>query len=192
MTFARASGYAENYTAAHESRTHLYGQARFDFPDNHIEADNRLAWLLGSLHEHQGADTRYVHLVRDEQATVESFVKRWTGDPPEPSGPSPLARARRRWQSRHPGSSIVTSFAYGILIRGQPWGVEQREEIARFYVRSVNANIRHFLRDKPSMTVCLENAEDDFVAFWHWIGALGDLKAALSEWSTPHNQSKGR
>lgn len=189
LTFARSSDHARNYTAAHESRSHLYGDGRFEYPDDHIEVDNRLAWFLGSLHERCGWEARYVHLLRDEQATVESFVKRWTADPPAPSGTSPIARVRRRWRSRHPGASIVTSFAYSIILRGTPWSIEEREQIARFYVRTVNANIRHFLRDKPSMTVRLENAEDDFVAFWHWIGAQGDLETALGEWSTPHNQS---
>jgi hypothetical protein len=77
------------------------------------------------------------------------------------------------------------------LPRSTPWCTEEREEIAGFYIQTVNANIRHFLRDKPSITVRLENIIDDFAEFWHWIGAKGDLEAAIREWSTVHNESRG-
>jgi hypothetical protein len=77
------------------------------------------------------------------------------------------------------------------LPRSTPWCTEEREEIAGFYIQTVNANIRHFLRDKPSITVRLENIIDDFAEFWHWIGAKGDLEAAIREWSIVHNESRG-
>ena len=38
-----------NFTAAHESRKSLVGGARLAYPDRHIEADNRLSWILGRL-----------------------------------------------------------------------------------------------------------------------------------------------
>lgn len=177
--FTRASQHAGNYTAAHESRSHLHSKQRLDYPDGHIEVDNRLTWFLGLLHERLGSNASYVHLVRDEEATVQSFVRRWTGDPPPSSGRSPLARPLRRGRSRHPGPPIVTSFAYSFLIRTEPWPVDEREAIVRFYVQSVSANIRHFLRGKPSMTVRLERAREDFAVFWHWIGAQGDLASAI-------------
>ena len=42
-TFACACRHIENYTAAHESRSHLAGPERFAYPEDHIEVDNRLS-----------------------------------------------------------------------------------------------------------------------------------------------------
>jgi len=55
----------------------MYGEERLNYPQNHIEADNRLSWLLGRLDEKYGDDAFYVHLKRDENATAASFVKRY-------------------------------------------------------------------------------------------------------------------
>jgi hypothetical protein len=48
-TFIKAAGHIRNYSAAHESRTEELGHARFAYPNFHIEADNRLSWLLGRV-----------------------------------------------------------------------------------------------------------------------------------------------
>ena len=53
QTFARACAHVSNYTSAHESRSGLLGDAHFDYPDNHIESDNRLSWMLGRLDRKQ-------------------------------------------------------------------------------------------------------------------------------------------
>ncbi|MHC4834220.1 MAG: hypothetical protein ACYTFH_10095, partial [Planctomycetota bacterium] len=47
MSFERACSHITNYSAGHETRSGFLGQRRFDYPQNHIESDNRLAWLLG-------------------------------------------------------------------------------------------------------------------------------------------------
>ena len=78
-TFAKACGHISNFTCAHESRAGMLGDARFDYPANHIEADNRLSWLLGRLDEKYGDDAVYVHLLRDENDTARSFTKRYSG-----------------------------------------------------------------------------------------------------------------
>jgi ferritin-like protein len=49
MTFIRACQHITNYTAGHETRSTLLGEARVAYPDQHIEADNRLSWMLGKL-----------------------------------------------------------------------------------------------------------------------------------------------
>ena len=43
---------------------------------NHIEADNRLSWLLGRLENTFGNDAFYVHLNRNIEDTIASFSKR--------------------------------------------------------------------------------------------------------------------
>lgn len=50
-----------NYTAGHETLRPRLGDERFAYPAYHVEADNRLAWLLGRLERHYGKDAFYVH-----------------------------------------------------------------------------------------------------------------------------------
>lgn len=64
-TFVKACEHITNFSAAHESRTGLLGAARLDYAGNHIEADNRLSWLLGRLDRTYGNAAFYVHLRRD-------------------------------------------------------------------------------------------------------------------------------
>ena len=75
-TFAKASAHATNFTAAHESRSHMTGPRRFAYAQGHIEVDNRLAWNLGRLDRAYGDTAHYVHLLRDPQAVADSFVGR--------------------------------------------------------------------------------------------------------------------
>ncbi|EKD59997.1 MAG: hypothetical protein ACD_54C01008G0001 [uncultured bacterium] len=63
--------------------------------------------------------------------------------------------------------------------------------IAEDMIDTITANITHFLRDKTKvMSVQMETVEQDFPAFWHWIGAKGDLNAAMAEWSVRHNATE--
>ena len=69
-TFDRACRHMTNWTAGHETRSHLTGPDRFAYPPRHIEADNRLSWMLGRLEQAYGADAAYVHLTRDAEAVA--------------------------------------------------------------------------------------------------------------------------
>lgn len=60
----------------HESRLTMVGKGRLDYPENHIESDNRLSWLLGCLDKKLGDSTFYVHLSRNVDKTIESFSRR--------------------------------------------------------------------------------------------------------------------
>lgn len=162
MTFAAACRHITNYSSAHESRVSMVGTKRLSYLPAHIEVDNRLAWFLGRLDQTYGDKAFYVHLRRDDEATARSYAGRW-------------------W----PGSLGYT-FAKGIYLY-LPQGTD-RLAVARDLVVTVNTNIAQFLRGKSnSMTVTVENAETDFARFWHWLGAEGDLTAALAEWRVRHN-----
>ena len=164
LTFIKACRHIDNYSAGHESRSTFTGERRLAYPDNHIEADNRLSWLLGRLHESYGDRAFYVHLRRQVQDTADSFVKR-------------------------SGFGIMQAYREGILMGGQP--EQSRPELARDYIETVESNIRLFLHDKPNtMSFRLENAPSDFHTFWNRIGAAGDLDGALGEWSVSHNASE--
>ena len=63
-------------------------------------------------------------------------------------------------------------------------------EIALDYCHTVNSNIEAFLQDKSrKMRFTMENAADDFRAFWALVGAEGNLQAALAEWDQQYNAS---
>ena len=134
-TFHRACRHVANYTSGHELNTRELGPARLHYPENHIEVDNRLSWLLGRLDETFGDHCFYVHLLRDEQLTAESFD--------------------RRWAVRY---SIIRTYAEGVLRRK-----DQTEAICLDCCRTVNANITQFLRDKTrTMTFRLEESVGAF------------------------------
>lgn len=164
VTFVRAAGHAENFTAGHETRSHMVGQDRFDYPPDHIEADNRLGWMLGRLAESSAPGDRYVHLLRDPEAVARSF----------------LARFDR---------GIMRAYHSDILMRSARLSSNVEPiEFCRDYVGTVNGNIRHFLKGRENvMEVHLERLPEDFATFWDWIGACGDKEAALRECRVAHN-----
>lgn len=162
VTFAKACEHFTNFTSGHETRSGLLGADRFAYPVRHIEADNRLSWLLGRLDAAYGDNAFYVHLTRNRVDTANSFSK----------------RADR---------GIMKAYqAPGILMHLDRQADPM--QVALDYVDTVTENIRHFLRDKQHvMEFALENSEAAFPVFCERIGAQGDLAAALSEFSTRHN-----
>ena len=163
LTFVRACEHITNFTAGHETRAGLLGAERMAYPERHIEADNRLTWLLGRLDAAFGDRALYVHLKRDPEAVAASFRRRWN---------KPAMRAYRK----------------GILLDLDPGSDPMA--VARDYVDTVERNIELFLRGRPqAMVVELEAAARDFPRFWERIGATGDLEAAIAEFSVRHHES---
>ena len=161
MTLIEACKHITNYTSAHESLCTNISATRMNYPDNHIEADNRLCWLLGRLDQTYGNDAFYVHLQRDKNATAESFTHR-------------------------DGIGIMQAYREGILMDYE--NTFSAHEIASDYIDTVETNIRLFLKDKThQMNFMLETAREDFTQFWKNIQAEGELDAALSEWDTNYN-----
>ena len=76
VTFSKACGHIVNFTSGHETRWGQAGDERIEYPDNHIEADNRLSWILGRLEQRYADDAYYVHLLRDPEETAKSFARR--------------------------------------------------------------------------------------------------------------------
>ncbi|MDP0490312.1 MAG: hypothetical protein Q7Q71_04595 [Verrucomicrobiota bacterium JB023] len=164
-TFAKACSHIENFTAKHESRTHLLGESRLNYPPNHIEADNRLSWLLGRLDETYGDSAFYVHLTREREQVAESFVKRYD-------------------------SGIIEAYRGKGIMLNLPDNSNPLD-VARDYCETVDSNIRLFLRDKSmKMNIQLETIEVGFRDFWEKIGAEGDIEGAIKEFSIRHNASK--
>lgn len=172
VTFARACGHALSHTSGHETNAGRIGAARFSYPDQHIEVDNRLSWFLGDLgRRFSPTRTLYVHLTRDREEVARSFVA--------------------RWDSAY-AASIIRAFANGIVMEGRAWPEQRRIEVCQAYVDTVTANIEHFLATQPHhLHVSLKTAERDFAAFWDRCGLEGDREAALAEWTVRHNATKG-
>lgn len=166
-TFARAAAHATNFTAAHESRIHAVMPKRLDYPDQHIEVDNRLFFYLGLLDETFGKDAFYVHLTRDPKQVARSY--------------------RDRWEFR---GTLGRGWARMVMLRKQT-SPELAVNVTEDMVDAINAGIRLFLRDKPNqLQVALEDCPDAFLRFWDAIGAEGDREAAAAEWGTRHNASR--
>ena len=162
-TFIKACSHITNYTSAHESRSTLIGEQRLAYPPNHIEADNRLSWLLGRLDKIYGDDALYIHLTRNEMDTAASFSKR-------------------------SDFGIMRAYREGILMSAS--ANNSALEIAEDYIHTVETNIELFLKDKTNVIPFhLENAQIDFTRFWKKISAEGDFSAALKEWETTYNAS---
>jgi hypothetical protein len=162
-TFVKACEHITNFTAAHESRMHLVGKDRLAYPENHIEADNRLAWFLGRMEKTYGDNAIYVHLTRDTLKTARSFEKRYN-------------------------FGIIEAYKEAVL-----YGCAETTapiDVCLDYCDTINSNIEAFLVNKThKMNFALENAIEDFKTFWQLIGAEGDLDAAIQEWEVPYNAS---
>jgi len=169
--FIKASKHIENFTAGHETLTRLIGPGRFDYNDNHIEADNRLSWDLGKLQEIFNDEPFYVHLKRDRDKVAESIMRRYY----------------------QPGS-IIDAYCAGIKkTPPEKLNKQQRLDACYSYIDTVNANIEQFMSGKSkTMTINLENIHSDFHEFWNNIGATGNIDSALKEFSIKHNPSTKR
>lgn len=166
-TFYRACSHITNYTAAHESRVSLLGPDRLDYPDHHIEVDNRLSWFLGRLERTYGNSAFYVHLTRDREAVAESFIRRYD-------------------------KGIIKAYRDGVLMRESRHRLRllNPQDLCLDYIDTVTANIEAFLEHKPhKISLSLESALDEFCEYWEMIEAEGDLNAALAEWRVRHNAS---
>jgi hypothetical protein len=165
VTFIEACRHISNFSSAHESRSHLLGADRLNYPANHIEADNRLSWLLGRLDETYGGEAFYVHLTRNVRDTAASFAHRYD-------------------------NGIIKAYRGTGIIMGLPETTD-RMTVALDYCKTVNSNIEAFLKDKPKkMQFALEQASRDFPIFCNSIDAVVRMDAALSEFDIRHNASE--
>ena len=117
-TFIKACKHIKNYSAGHETRLTNTGAERLAYPENHIEADNRLSWFLGRLDKKYGDTAFYVHLRRNSNDTAISFAKRID-------------------------FGILEAYEKGILMHEQH--ILAAEEIANDYIETVESNIALFL-----------------------------------------------
>jgi len=166
-TFAQSCGHSTNYTSGHETRAQYIGIERFNYPDFHIEADNRLTWFLGPLDEKFADAAIYVHLIRSREDTIASLSK------------------QTEWKG-----GIMKAFGHGILMNDRDYSDDEWREIAGFYYDTVNNNIKYFLTGKPHViTIQTESPISGIQQLWDIAGIDGDFRRAISEWDTRYNAS---
>jgi len=170
VSFAKACSHITNFTSGHETRSWEIGDGRLLFPPNHIEVDNKLTWMLGSLDKKYGGQAYYVHLIRNRTDVVNSWGRLWNHS-----------------------FSNVRFFAEGVL-SNVPDLISQNEKsaIGEFHYDVANSNIELFLKGKPNaITIRFEDIESGFKQFWLEIGAEGRLDQALAEFAIRYNSQLG-
>ena len=132
-----ACQHISNFTAAHESQAKVFGDKRLDYPDQHIEADNRLSWHLGQLDKKYGDEPIYVFMKRDRDKVAKSFTNRYYT------------------------KSIIDAFCEGIRMRpAEHLSPQELEQACYDYVDTVNSNITHFLKDKSCLLYTSDAADE--------------------------------
>lgn len=156
-TFARACRHIDNYTVGHETAKGY----DLEYPQQHVEVDNRLAWFLGRL---AGRYPRayYVHLLRNREEVAGSFARRGAAEPAK------LLHGFMR--------SIKQGRTAGLLAE------------AFELVDTVDANLREFLQHRPHVTVRIEDPAEPLKRMWREIRARGDLAAAMAALDETHNR----
>jgi hypothetical protein len=200
-TIARAFGHAVNFTSGHETRANFV-DGRLDYPDQHIESDNRLCWFLGSLDRRYGERARWIHLTRDPDEVIESYWRRWerivanrrvTAIVRHPARSGTWFREWLRDPTSTHRTSIVQAFGYHVVMSLEPLTSAERRDVCALYVRTVTDNVESFLAGRPGVSrVRVEHFADDFTAAWRAIDAEGSLEAALSDLTIRYNRAPGR
>ena len=183
-TFARACDHITNFSSGHETNIAAIDD-RLRYPDQHIEVDSRLAWFLGELGATYPEAVVYVHLLRDDDAVVRSYMKR------VPDVWSRRGRVVDSWR-RATGRRRLTigdAFSHGIIMR-QRLNVGELERALHVMVQTINSNIVEFLRNRPHITITIADPEAPFRRFWSLIDARGDLTQAIDEFTVRYNASR--
>lgn len=160
-TFARACSHITNFTSGHETQSGQYA-GRLTYPDQHIEVDNRLAWMLGPLGDRYGDEPVYVHLQRNYEDVLDSYKRRTDSN----------------W-------GILPAFAHGVI---QSPECGDYEQATRLMLDTIRSNITQFLSDKSKVIrVRIEHPHEGLNRLWDLIGATGDRNAAHEELGRRYN-----
>lgn len=154
-TFVHACRHIRNFSVAHESAAYneaFWKTGELSYPDNHIEVDNRLSWLMPMLAAQYGDAAYYVHLIRNEEDTARSL-------------------RRRR---------VTRNFLRLVYSTKQKLHLDSLDA-GRIYYHTVNGNISAFLANKPHTVIHIEEPHKAFDEFWHAIGATGNATRAHAD-----------
>ena len=171
-TAAAAAAHLTNYTSAHERTPLLRAQAPLTFPDQHIESDAGLTFLLRPLADRlpPGEAVLFVHLQRRRAEVVRSWVKR--GPRIGPARWAPIGLRVKDATKLSPAQwHTACELCHDAMI-GQ---------IQTFLSTRAKSEVAH---------LWLHEAEASWPAILDRIGAEGDLAASAREWRTQHNATR--
>ena len=134
-----------------------------EYPDSHIEIDNRLGWFLGRLDKNYKDEPTFIHLKRNPEKVANSCLNRFN-------------------------TGIMRAYHKRILLFKPE---ASKFDICMDYVKTINSNIESFLKDKTKkMEVHVENFEEDYKKFWNLINAEGNLNESIKQLYKKHNPSR--
>lgn len=165
-TFSKACKHIKNYTSAHESRINIV-RNKFHYSKYHIEIDNRLSWFLYFLDQYNSKKTFFVHLFRNEQDVINSFVQRKGGH-----------------------KSLLNNFIKGICYQKDT--NQNRQIFAKRMIKTIKYNINNFLVDKNYMNIQIEKGVEQFPKFCKIINASVDIEKATNEFKKFYNQGNSQ
>ena len=162
VSFHEACKFITNFGTGHESRS-----PRLEYPRDWIEVSPHLRCCITTLC-HRYPFAKWVHLIREPQACIESLAALDHGEVMQ---------------------------AYGVLFPSI-MDSEQPNDIAYRYYWSENDSIAVQLKSlvtyENRMTLNLETIKDQWHWFWQWIKADGDLQASLNSWDVRYNTREQR
>ena len=162
VCFKSACSHMTNYTVAHESRSGL-----LCYPDNHIEVNPQLRLFIPAI-ARRYPDARWVHLVRDREATARSLARLDKGE----------------WIARY-------ASAYGSLMPTDD-RVDWARRVYDGWVDAIDAMLTACVPAEQRETLRLESIKQAWPGWWRSIGAQGDYCKSADEWDTPKNTSEQR
>ncbi|MCK7598007.1 hypothetical protein M0G74_12055 [Microbulbifer sp. CAU 1566] len=167
-TFEEACTHIDGMTSGHEIHAGMI-EGRLQYPDNHIESDNRLVWFLGTLDRiYDDKDTFYVHLTRDHDKIARSYRDRWQG-----------------------AICIARHFYHGTLMCRRKPDMAQALQACRLMVDTVADNVTFFLSRRQNwVEVRMEHLEEDFFKFMDAAGLKGDRDKILGALRTVKSGNK--
>ena len=185
LTVAKAFSYAHNYTVGHESRITVADESRIEYPDFHIESDNRLSWFVGSLVKRY-PDAAYVHLTREFALVADSYLRRWESigriGVSSPGSINRLGNSLLRLFGRRFDSTVVDAFARGVIGQRYKMAKLEKKKAVELYIKSVNDNIEVALQAaKYSFQMDIQNPDATFRKVWNLLNAEGEFEEALSQ-----------
>jgi hypothetical protein len=164
MTFARACGRIENYRSGHETNRRQLFSHKISIDYGCIEVDNRLSWAPGLISNIADERTVIVHLTRTREKVQKSFLQRSSRG---------IIRAYKK------------DITMGAFINYDD------QKIISDYIETIEANIKILEKCcKKFFTIDIDNPTSEFIKFYDFIRAEGDINECLAEFSIKHNASK--
>lgn len=163
-TFYKACQHLAGLSVGHESRARDHAR-RFVYPVDHIEIDNRLSWRLDELVHHY-PDALYIHLMREFDDVVASFLERWD-------------------------YGIMRAWWSGVLMRNHVPQSERRAVVQDF-IGSIRWRCEAFIGRHEAgggqvLRVAIEEPTEGFHELAALMGATEGLEDGLAEFATKHN-----